>query len=266
MNKITLIGEKLISSKRAVREMMARRDNKALFEMAEKQISAGASILDINSAMLMEDEWGAMLWAAGSVIEKFNIKVSIDSPDIDILERSVKEFGDRVILNSLSADLEELGRVLPLISEYKAGIVIILKNRNGIPADSEGRLGLASKAVDLIEKTQILSKDVYFDPIVSTIGAGIDGGKVVMESLSELEKSFPDYQRIGGLSNISFGLPLRKLLNKTFLSMAIAKGMTAVICDPTNRSIIETLKAAEAIAGADTGCKDFLKYYRNLNS
>jgi 5-methyltetrahydrofolate--homocysteine methyltransferase len=266
MNKITLIGEKIISSNRSVKEMMLRRDSKKLFKMAEEQISAGASVIDINSAMLMKDELDAMIWAAGSVIEQFDIKVSIDSPDIDILEKSLKEFGNRVIVNSLSADGEELSRMLPLISECQAGVIIILKDRSGIPVSSKGRLELAYKTVNLLEKAHVSPDNVYFDPIVTTIGAEMNGGKVVLEAFSDLKQYLPEYKRVGGLSNISFGLPLRKLLNKTFLSMAIANGMTTVICNPTDRGLIETLRAAETIVGADPGCRDFLKYYRKTKN
>ncbi len=265
MDKIILFGEKIISSNRSVKEIMARRDSSELLKIAEEQISAGALILDINSAILMEDELDAMIWAAGLVLEQFDISVSIDSPDLYILERAVKEFGNKVIVNSLSADEEELARMLSLISQYQAGVVIILKDRNGIPTDSKGRVELARKTVNLIEGTHILPENVYFDPIVTTIGTEKNGGKIVLESFYELKVSFPAYKRIGGISNISFGLPLRKLLNKTFISMAIASGMNAMICDPTERELIETLKAAETIAGADPGCKSFLKYYRETN-
>lgn len=265
MNKITLFGEKIISSNADVEKMLIHKDSKTLFEMAEEQISAGASVIDINTALLMKDELNAMLWAVRLLIEKFDVKISIDSPDSGVLERCIKEFGNRVIANSLPADTEVLGRMLAIISEYQSGVVIILKNRSGIPEDSKGRLKLAGRAVNLIEEAGIPPEDVYLDPIITTIGTDTNGGGLVLDCFAKLEESYPAYQRLGGLSNISFGLPLRKLLNRTFLSMAIARGMNAVICDPTDRKLLETLRAAEAIAGADPGCRDFLAYYRNIN-
>ena len=113
-----------------------------------------------------------------------------------------------------------------------------------------------------------MSSRTMTTPLPSTadfliIGGGVVGLTVALETIRGLRRDLPDFERIGGLSNISFGLPLRKLLNRSFLPMALFAGLTAVICDPTDQRLMDTLAGAEAILGLDPGCRSFLELYRS---
>ncbi len=262
MKRIFVIGEKLISSSDKVKDIMRRKDRDELLALAERQVNAGASALDINAAMLMEREEETIFWATETVLSRHEVMVCVDTPRQDLLKKAGERFGERVILNSIPADRASIENISEVAGENGASVIIILKNSNGIPPDPEGRLELAKASADILEKMKVAPERVYFDPVVTSIGTLSEGAAIFLRAVSLIKSELPGYKTVGGLSNVSFGLPVRQLLNSVFLAMAVASGIDAVICDPSNRRIWETLRAAEAAAGMDPGCSRLIRYYR----
>jgi 5-methyltetrahydrofolate--homocysteine methyltransferase len=257
-----IIGEKLNSTNAKMRKIFENRDIDELLAVAEAQIEGGASWIDINAAMLMDKELDAVLWAGKAILERFDRGISADSPDMGVLEKCAAEFGERCIINSLTADEELLGRMIPILSQTGAGVIIMLKTTDGIPPRADERLCLAREAAEMAEESGVPSSRIFFDPVLQPVATGSEGLETALSTLRSLAGELPDFHRVGGLSNVSYGLPKRKVVNRAFLSMAVSHGLTAVICDPTDGSLIDTLKAAEALAGVDPGCLRFLKHYR----
>lgn len=262
MANIVIIGEKIISSTANVKKIMETGDEDKILELAVEQIKSGASIIDINASMLMDREAEALLWAAETVLKGTEACVSADSPDTNVLKKALDRFGSRLIINSLQCENDLLSEMFEPIAELDAGVIIMLKDSSGIPSDALARLKLAEKAAALAAKNGIKESSIYFDPIVTSIGTEGKGASIVLETIAGLRDNFPEFRRIAGLSNVSYGMPLRRLINSTFLSMALGRGLDAVICDPTDKRIRETLKASKAILGIDRGCRDFLSFYR----
>lgn len=257
-----VIGERINSTIAGAKRMIAERDAEALIDLACRQVQGGAAGIDINASMLMEDEQAALLWAAKLVISETDAFVSLDSPSLDLLLDVVGEFGDRALVNSITCDEETLDRALPAIAGAGSRVVVMLKSRKGIPGDPEGRCRLAATAADIASRAGVSEERIYFDPVFQPLATATGGLEIPLATFALLSERFPGHRRIGGLSNISYGLPLRRLVNRTFLSMAIHRGMDAVICDPTDTRLMDTLVAAEAIAGRDPGCRLFLSRYR----
>ena len=263
MSHICIIGERLNSTSEEVQRILHSRDAGALIELARKQLEGGASVLDINASMLMDDEEDSAVWAADTITDALSIPIAFDSPSTGVLLRSISRFGGDAFCNSLTCDDDVLGDGLPAIAEAGAGVFIMLKSAAGIPDTAGGRIELAERAVSRCEKAGIPPERVYLDPLFSPLATTQGGLAIVLETIVLLSEHFPACNRIGGLSNISFGLPMRRLLNRTFLAMAVAAGLTAVICDPTDEKLMETLKVAEALTGLDPGCRDLLGYHRS---
>jgi len=263
MGKLLIIGEKIISSSNKVKEILEQRNREKLLELAREQIEAGASALDINAAMLMDEEEDALVWAADTIIKNFSIRLSVDTPREELLKTLGSKYGEKVILNSISADPGSIEGIAATVRDKGASVIIILKNREGIPEDSDGRFKLAEESASLLERSGIKPGKVFFDPVVTSIGTSLKGAETFLRTVNKINIKMPDYKTIGGLSNVSFGLPLRPALNRTFLAMAVAMGVSAVICDPTDRGMQETIRTAEAVAGMDSGCAGLLKYYRS---
>ena len=264
MSGILVIGERLNSSTQAVKKLLQERDRNALLKLAGAQVTGGASFIDINASMLMDSEEEALVWCARSIRKELGTGVSLDSPNLDLLLKVIPEFGEDAILNSLTSDEDVLLRACPVLADSGAGVVVMLKSREGVPGTVEGKLRLAEMATMKLSGAGIVAEKVFLDPVFSPLATSPGGLSSVLETIAELGKHFPDFQRIGGLSNISFGLPLRRLLNRTFLSMAVCCGLTAAICDPTDVRLMETLRASEAITGLDKGCRNFLQFYRTM--
>lgn len=266
MKRVFIIGEKLISSSDRIKDVMRRKDRDSLLKIARDQINAGASALDVNAAMLMEGEEETIFWAIEAILNRFETMVCADTPRQDLLYRIGERFGERVILNSITADLVSVEKISKVMRENGSRAIIILKNSKGIPSDPEGRLELARASADVLEKMNVPPYRVYFDPVVTSIGTSSQGAAVFLQTVSLIKSELPEYRTVGGLSNVSFGLPMRKVINSVFTAMAIASGIDAVICDPLDRRIRETIMAAEATAGMDPGCSRLIRYYRNKRS
>jgi 5-methyltetrahydrofolate--homocysteine methyltransferase len=244
---------------------MEERDEESILEMAGEQIDAGASAVDINAAMLLEEEEEVLRWAIDSVLGRFDgLLVSADSPSEDILLRAAAYYGERIILNSFSAEPDTIRRLSPVLAEHGSSAIIMLKDKAGIPENTERRLELALESAEILKGNDIKPERIFFDPVVTSIGTTGNGAQTFLETVRILNERLPRYAAVGGISNVSFGLPLRGILNGTFLAMAVANGIGAAICDPTDNMIRDIIKASEAVAGIDRRCRGFLEYYRQL--
>ncbi len=260
--KTIIIGENLNSSRKKVRDILESRDADSLADSVERQMAGGAGYIDINSSILMEGERDALFWAGDLILGRYEVKLSVDSPDTGLLAEAADRYGERCIINSLTCDEGDLQNLLPRIRASGSSLILLLKDRNRIPGDASGRIALASEAVRKIEENGIAPSRVFIDPVFSPVATQSSASSVTLDTLERLSAEFGPYGRVGGLSNISYGMPKRRLLNRAFLSMVIAKGITALICDPTDRRLVETLKASEALIGYDAGYREFLAYHR----
>ncbi len=257
-----IIGEKINSTNAKVRAVLEKRDEAALVSLATDQFEAGASWIDINAAMLMDRELETLLWAGGTILENLEAGVCADSPNAAVLEKCAREFGERCIVNSLTADVEMLPRMVQVVAETGAGAIVMLKDSDGIPPRADGRIALAREAAGAASNSGLEPERIFFDPVFQPVATGSEGLETALSTLRALASEFPGFHRVGGLSNVSFGLPKRKVVNGAFLAMAVSHGLDTVICDPTDNRLIDVLKASEALAGRDPGCLRYLKHYR----
>ncbi|MCX5752686.1 MAG: dihydropteroate synthase [Candidatus Krumholzibacteria bacterium] len=262
MDAIYLIGERLNSTHSSVKRILEERDAAAFRALVEAQIEGGASCIDLNASMLMSGEEAALRWGAGIVREAFGVPVMIDSPDKGILMSLGGEYGDACMLNSISADGAVLEEILPVAARMGAGVVVMLKDMKGIPPSAEEKLSLAARVSTAAAKAGIAPERLFIDPVFSPVATASGGMGGVLECIRRIREHMPAHRTIGGLSNVSFGLPERKLINRSFAAMAAAFGISALICDTTDRELVKTLKASETLSGRDRSCRKFLEWYR----
>lgn len=262
MGALFLIGERLNSTRPSARKIFEERDEWSLLASAKEQIEGGAACIDLNASMLMEREEEALRWGALAVRETLRVPVMLDSPDVSMLARLAGEFGASAIVNSIPCDAESLAEAMAAAARAQSGVVVMLKDRRGVPATVEGKLELAERAVAEAARRGMPGERLYLDPVFSPIATATGGLSGVLETLRALGERYPACARIGGLSNVSFGMPERGLLNAGFASMSIGAGITALICDTTDPGLMGTIKAAEALAGLDASAKRFLAYHR----
>lgn len=263
MDPLFLVGEKLNSSRAEARRIFAERDAAGFLALARAQIDGGGAAIDLNAAMLMEGEGAALRWGADLVRREIGAAVVADSPDVALIVEIAAAIGPSAIVNSITCDPEALRDALPALARAGAGAVIMLKDRAGMPESTERILALAGAATSAAREAGMAPSRVYLDPALSPIAAGGRPLAITLEAIRELSRRYPEWGRIAGLSNVSFGLPERKLVNRACAAMLVAAGVTALVCDTTDRDLSRALAASEALAGADPMCRRYLAAFRS---
>jgi len=258
-----IVGERLNSSRRSVLEALNRKDKKFVVDQAKKQEKAGASYIDLNTAALLDKEVQTLKWAIPLLQEELRISLSIDTTSPNAMEAGLKIHKGHALLNSFSGEAKRIKAFLPLIKEYKPRIIVLCLDDEGLPETSDEEFSIACKMVNLLDKEGVEHKDIFIDPLVRPIGVDQRAGELFLGALEKIKKNLPTVNTIAGVSNVSFGLPRRKSLNRAFLVLALQKGLDAAILDPLDREILAAMRSAEALLGKDSSLKDYLTFVRS---
>lgn len=260
-----IIGERLNSTRRPVLEAMQRRYGDFLAAEAVRQKDAGADYIDLNAAALMEEEVPTLTWAIPLLQKAASLPLAIDSPNPEAIEAGLKVHEGRAIVNSLTAERSRIKRLLPLIREHKPRVIVLCLDDSGLPKDADTALTIARKMVELLACQGLSSEDIFIDPLVRPVAADSGAVRLFLDSLAAIKKALPEVRTIAGLSNVSFGLPQRGLINRTLLALAMGQGLDAAICDPSDKDLRASLRAADALLGRDPSLKAYLRFARNKN-
>jgi|Deesub1362B_J571_1020462.scaffolds.fasta_scaffold00986_4 5-methyltetrahydrofolate--homocysteine methyltransferase len=258
-----IIGERLNSSRKSIFEAFKKRDANFILNEAKKQEQAGAHYLDINAAALLEEEIEILSWAIPLIQNKIKIPLCIDTPNLKAMEKALEIHKGKAILNSITGEKEKIKNYIPLIKKFKPRIVALCLNENGLPSSPDKELEIAKRIINELKTNGVSEEDIFIDPLVRPIGTDSNAGLLFLQSLEKIKKEFPKIKTIAGISNISFGLPNRKLLNKIFFIIAYYIGLDAAIIDPLDTELIDSLFSIQAILGKDKYCSDYLKHIRS---
>lgn len=258
-----IIGEKINSSLKAIRPAMENYDAAAIQDLAKKQYEAGATFIDINAGMFIDDEPERVEWLVNTVQEVVDAPLAIDSPNPLALERGLKVIKKgKPIINSITDEKARFNAVMPLVIKYNTGIIALCMDDKGMPETIDERVTIAERLVDKLTKEGVKLDDIYIDPMVRPIGTGSQYGTVAIETIRKVKQEFPEAHIACGLSNISFGIPARKLVNQAFLIVAMSAGMDGAIMDPLDRKLMSFIYATEALMGQDDYCMNYLTRFR----
>lgn len=260
-----IVGELINASRAEVKEAIDNKDGVRIKGLVASQVNAGADYLDLNVArgVSHSDEVRDMEWLVNLTQEASDIPVMIDSANCEVVAAGLRAYkGKEVIINSIDATLKRLDTVLPLIHRYEAKLVALAMGESGIPEDTSGRIKEVEKVVTRLDKEKIGLDRAFFDPIVLPLSTSSSNGRIALETLTAIKTNFPASRTIIGLSNISYGLPCRALINRAYLVMAVYEGVDAAILDPTDRQLIYLAKAAQAAAGYDPRLRKYMRWVR----
>jgi cobalamin-dependent methionine synthase I len=259
-----IIGEKLNSTIPAIRPAIENYDRDTIADLAKKQIAAGATFIDINAGMFVDDEPQRLAWMAEVVQEEVAAPLSIDSPNPVAIKRALEvNKNTKVLINSITAEPKRFDEILPLILEYKTSVIALCMGTGGIPQTVLERMKIAEDLVSNLCKAGMAEKDIYLDPLVLPISTGSESGNIALETIRQMRTEFPKTHISCGLSNISFHLPARQLMNQAFMVAAISAGMDGAIIDPLDKRLMSMIYVSEALFGKDKHCKTYLKKYRD---
>ena len=257
-----IIGERLNSSRKSILEAFEQRDGQYLIDQAVKQERAGAAYIDLNAAALLDGEEDALRWAVPLLQENLSIPLSLDTPNPEAMKAALQAYRGQPVLNSLTAETKRLDALLPLIREFRPRVIALCLDESGPAGTVERALALAKRQVTLLIAQGIAVEDIFIDPLIRPVGVDWRSGSLFLESVERLKAHLPGVRTVAGLSNVSFGLPRRRLLNRTFLILALQKGLDAAICDPLDVDLQAGLRAARALLGQDPSLRDYLRFIR----
>lgn len=259
---IVMIGERINpTGRKKLALALEQGDMRLLQKEALRQVNAGAQVLDVNVGISGGDESALMVQAIKAIAEVTDTPLCIDSAKPDVLAAGLAAYKGKALVNSANGEESKIREVLPLVARYKAAVVCLAMDDNGIPTDVPTRLKIADKVVNEATKLGIPLEDIIIDPLAMSVSADDQAGLSALEALAQIKKHIGVNQTIGA-SNVSYGLPDRPFINSVFLAMAAVKGLTCPITDPTNWTIKETLLLIDLMMGKDEFSMNFITGYR----
>lgn len=257
-----IIGEKINGTIPSVKKAIEERDEDFIYNLAVKQAEAGADYIDVCAGTAPDVEVETLKWLMDVVQDAVDKPLCIDSPNPKTIEQVFKYARRPGIINSVSEEGNKCEVIYPLLKGTQWQVIGLTCDNNGIPSDVQTRIDIAKILVEKAQKYDIKPERIHIDPLVIALATDNQSMRKFVETMTRIKKMYPDIKITSGLSNISFGMPLRRTVNQTFLTIAVFVGMDSAIMDPCNREMMATLLAAEAMAGRDRFCRKFSNAYR----
>jgi 5-methyltetrahydrofolate--homocysteine methyltransferase len=228
---------------------------------AEDQVAAGARILDVNAGVPGTDEPELLHDVMQAVMEVTDVPLCIDTADPEALEKALELYEGKALVNSVNGEADSLETVLPLVHEHEAAVIGLCMDDDGIPPTADDRLAVADKILNRAVQLGIPQQDVVIDPLALTMGSDSNAGQIALDTIEKVVAAFGVNITMGA-SNISFGLPDRKTINSTFITMAVHAGLTCPITNPLVDEVRFAILAADLVMGRDEYAMNWIKAYR----
>lgn len=257
-----IVGELINASRKAVGKAIEGQQTQIIQNLAKSQFDNGAHFIDVNAGLYLEKEAEYLKWLIEIVQHQVDAPCCIDSPNPGAIEAALSVHKGTAMINSITLEKDRFDKMIPLIAGTDLKVVALCIDDAGMPESSDQRISIAEKLVNALVQNNIPIENIYVDPLAQPVSTNICYGMACLDAIERIMQSIKGCHTICGLSNISYGLPARKLLNRTFVSMAITKGLDAVIINPLDTLMTSTVTAALTLAGRDDFCMNYIKAYR----
>jgi 5-methyltetrahydrofolate--homocysteine methyltransferase len=259
---VLIIGERINASRKFIAEAITSRNAAFIQNEAKAQAMAGADYLDVNAGTFVGEEAKHLRWIIETVQEVVDLPLSIDSPDPSVIKAMVPLVKKTPMINSITLEPLRLVGILPLVAEYKTKVIGLCQSEDSIADTVEAKVRMAGQLVEKVKAVGIPLDDLYIDPLVYPLATNDQSALATLGAFEKIMKQFPGVHTTCGLTNVSYGLPNRKLVNRIFLVSAVARGLDSAILDPTDKQLFGALKAALMIAGKDEFCMQYIAGFR----
>lgn len=257
-----IIGEKINGTIPSVKEAIERKDADYIASLAVKQTEAGATYIDVCASTAPEFEIETMKWLMDIVQNATDTPLCLDSPNPRVIETVFKYANKPGLINSISEEGDKCEVLLPLLEGNNWQVVGLTCDNSGIPNDVETKIAITRIMVEKAEKYGITPDRIHIDPCVMALSTENNSMLNFAEEIRQIKALYPTIHVTGAVSNMSFGLPVRSLLNKTCMAFAMEAGMDSAVIDPLNRDMMGTIFATYALLGQDKHCRKYSKAYR----
>jgi 5-methyltetrahydrofolate--homocysteine methyltransferase len=257
-----IIGEKINGTRKTVKEAVLGRNAEFIQKLAVSQAEAGSTWIDVNAGTATDREPEDLVWLVETVQAAVDKPLCLDSANPAAITAALPHVNKAPLINSISGESARLSGVLPLAAKAQGGVIALAMDDKGIPPETEGRLAIVRRLIGETRNAGIPDEQVYVDPLVMTIGASGNAARVALATVRAVKAEYPKVHFTSGLSNVSYGLPVRTLINRAFLTLMLEAGLDSAILDPLDRELRKALLAAEATLGIDRHCLNYTRAFR----
>ena len=258
-----IIGEKINGSIPAVADAIARRDAEFIKERARIQDEAGATFIDCCASVPEAEEVETLKWMIDCIQEVTDLPISVDSPSAEVLSEAYKFCKRPGLFNSVSGEGDKMDIIFPIMRDNpKWECIALCSDDTGIPKNAADRLKVFDNIMAKAKEYGIKPSRLHIDPLVEMLCTSENGIETNEEVISTIRERYEDIHITAAISNISFNLPVRKMVNLGFTVLAMKCGLDSAILDPTNRDMMGVIYATEALLGLDDYCMEYISAYR----
>ncbi len=255
-----LIGERINpTGKKRFKQALREKDINYIVSEGISQQEKGVHILDVNVGLPEIDEDEIIVSAVRGLQEVIDLPLQIDTVKISSMEKAMRIYNGKPLINSVNGKIESMDAVLPLVKKYGGTLIALTIDEDGIPDTAEGRCDIAEKIINECALYGIDKKDIIVDPLAMAVSSDENSGKITLDSLELIRKKLGVKTSLG-VSNISFGLPERAAVNSIFLSMAFERGLSCAIINPNSLLMMQSYYTYRALKGLDKGCRDYIAF------
>jgi cobalamin-dependent methionine synthase I len=257
-----IIGEKINGTRSQVKRAVLERDAPFIEQLARSQAEAGAAWIDVNAGTPVDREPDDLVWLVRTVQAVVTVPLCLDSANPAALSAALAEVRQPPLINSISGERARLEGVLPLAARAGGGVIALAMDDKGIPNTVEARCAIVRRLLEATRAAGMPDEQVYVDPLVMTVATNGDSARIALATLRAVRAEFPAVHTTSGLSNVSYGLPVRSLINRAFLTLMLEAGLDTAILDPLDRELRKALLAAEVVLGLDRHCLGYTRAFR----
>ena len=257
-----IIGERINTSRKQIDAAVGKRDAAFIQDEARAQVEAGAHIIDVNSGSRIGSELEDLIWLIDIIQEVVTVRLSLDSSDPRCLLEAVDRVREVPMLNSTTAEKNRFEQVVPVIQKRECDVVALCIDDRGIPKSANQVMENAKKLIEDLETLGVHRERIYLDPLIQAVSTDTEAGLKALEAIEGIHREFVGVKTVCGLSNISFALPKRPVLNRAFLTLAMRAGLSALLIDPLDKRTMGNLKATNVLLGQDEYCTEYIKAFR----
>jgi 5-methyltetrahydrofolate--homocysteine methyltransferase len=257
-----VIGEKINGTRKKVGAAIADKDADVIQQLAMAQVDAGADYLDVNAGTTPDKEPDDLAWLIKTVQTVTDVPLCLDSANPSALKAGFTVVRKKPIVNSLSGERERVENILPLVCKEQTGLIVLALDDKGIPKSVDQRVEIVARLINLTRNGGLPDNNLYIDPLITALSTDIQSGIRAFEAMRAIKKEFPDVHLTAGLSNISFGLPSRSIVNQAFAVLALDAGLDSAIIDPEDQYLQSIMAAAEMTLGRDRFCSNYTRMFR----
>lgn len=258
-----IIGEKINGAVPRTAEAIRNRDENYILHLIKSQEEAGADFLDVCAGTSPNEEYDTLCWLIDLVQSNATKPICLDSPDPRMIEKIFSRLEKPGIINSISCEGEKCEVLLPILKDNEQWQVIALCcDNSGVAAAADEKVRIAFELIEMAGRYGVTPDRMHIDPLVLALSAVNDSSLQFCESIRRIKEKYPTTNVAAALSNVSFGMPVRGLINRNFLTLTMAAGLDTLIADPTNRDVTGNIYATQALLGKDRFCRKYNSAYR----